>query len=122
VDELYTSLKDKTIVTFCTGGVRCEKAAPYMIRKGFKDVYQIDGGILKYLEESEGKYWEGDCFVFDHRVALNPKLKETDNELCYRCRHPLTPEDLKSADYVVDVSCPHCAHKKSCKSASETRV
>lgn len=111
VDDLDESLKDKTIVTFCTGGVRCEKAAPYMMKKGFKDVYQIDGGILKYLEETDGKYWDGDCFVFDHRVAVSPSLKETDNELCYRCRNPLTPEDLKSPDYVVDVSCPHCADK-----------
>ena len=94
-----------------------------MMKKGFKDVYQIDGGVLKYFEETGGKHWEGDCFVFDHRVALRPTLKETDNELCYRCRHPLSQEDLKSPDYIVDVSCPHCINKKSApKKDSEARA
>jgi len=123
VNDLDESLKDKTIVTFCTGGVRCEKAAPYMMKKGFKDVYQIDGGILKYLEETDGKHWDGDCFVFDHRVAVSPSLKETENELCYRCRHPLTQKDLESSDYIVDVSCPHCIHKdKKKQSHQESRI
>ncbi len=123
VADLDDSLKEKTIVTFCTGGVRCEKAAPYMIKKGFKDVHQIDGGVLKYFEECGGKYWQGDCFVFDHRVAVSPTLKETENELCYRCRHPLTQEDLESPEYVEDVSCPHCFNKnKKLATQKEPRV
>ncbi len=68
------ALKDKTIVTFCTGGIRCEKAAPLMIEKGFKNVFQLDGGILKYFEECGGAHYEGDCFVFDERIAVDCRL------------------------------------------------
>lgn len=78
--------QDKPIVTFCTGGVRCEKAAPFMELAGFENVYQLDGGILKYFEECGGKHYTGDCFVFDRRVALNPKLEPTGHALCYDCR------------------------------------
>ena len=112
VKDLDPSLKDKKIVTFCTGGVRCEKAAPYMESQGFKDVYQIEGGILKYFEECGGAHWDGECFVFDQRVSLDPKLQQTDMKVCYRCRHPLTPEDCASASYVEDVSCPYCIEKR----------
>ena len=113
VDDLDPSLKDKTIVTFCTGGVRCEKAAPYMEQQGFKDVYQIDGGILQYFKECGGDHWDGECFVFDQRVSVDPKLVQTDKKLCYRCRHPLTAQDQQSPDYVVDVSCPHCVSQRA---------
>jgi UPF0176 protein len=74
VEELDPALKDKTIVTFCTGGIRCEKAAPLMIKNGFSKVYQLDGGILKYFEECGHAHFSGDCYVFDERVALNPEL------------------------------------------------
>ncbi|HCI48722.1 MAG: sulfurtransferase [Alphaproteobacteria bacterium RIFCSPLOWO2_01_FULL_45_8] len=113
VKKLDPSLKEKPIVTFCTGGVRCEKAAPHLENEGFKEVYQIDGGILKYFEECGDAFWEGDCFVFDHRVALNPSLEQTKARLCFRCRSPLTEEDYASAAYVIDVSCPYCIGTES---------
>ena len=78
--------QDKPIITFCTGGVRCEKAAPFMNLVGFENVYQLDGGILKYFEDCGGEHYTGDCFVFDQRVALNPDLKPTGHSLCYDCR------------------------------------
>lgn len=106
-----SDLKEKTIVTFCTGGVRCEKAAPYMEQQGFKDVYQIEGGILRYFEECGGAYWKGECFVFDQRVTLQPSLEQGDWILCYRCRHPLDGEDQKSPLYVKNVSCSHCIER-----------
>ena len=71
------SLKEKTIVTFCTGGIRCEKAAPYLLQQGFKNVFQLDGGILKYFEECGNAHFEGECFVFDERVALDADLMPT---------------------------------------------
>lgn len=112
VRALPQSLKEKTIVTFCTGGVRCEKAAPFLEKEGFKDVYQIDGGILKYFEECGGAHWEGDCFVFDHRVALTPHLEQSTAALCFRCREPLTPQELQSDAYIVNISCPYCIDRK----------
>jgi UPF0176 protein len=72
------SLKEKTIVTFCTGGIRCEKAAPFLSHQGFKNVFQLDGGILKYFEECGNAHFEGECFVFDERVALDANLKPAD--------------------------------------------
>ena len=111
VQSLDPSLKEKTIVTFCTGGVRCEKAAPYMEAQGFKDVYQIEGGILKYFEECGGAHWDGECFVFDQRVSVNPMLEQGDKSLCYRCRHPLSLEDKEAKTYIENVSCPHCFGK-----------
>ena len=82
VKKLDPALKNKPVVTFCTGGIRCEKAAPYLETEGFKEVYQIDGGILKYFEECEGEGWDGECFVFDHRVCVDKNLKQTDKKLC----------------------------------------
>lgn len=75
--QLPEALKDKTIVTFCTGGVRCEKAGPLLAKQGFNHVYQLDGGVLRYFEECGGAYWHGDCFVFDERLAVTPELKST---------------------------------------------
>ena len=112
IQNLDPALKEKPVVTFCTGGVRCEKAAPYLEKEGFKEVYQIDGGILRYFEECGGAFWEGDCFVFDHRVALNPSLQQTSAKLCFRCRSPLTEDDCTSSAYVIDVSCPYCIDLK----------
>ncbi len=99
------------IVTFCTGGIRCEKAAPYMQQNGFHNVVQLEGGILKYFEKCGGAHYEGDCFVFDKRVALNFKLQETGMKQCYRCRAPLTKEDESSVLYEENFSCPHCYHR-----------
>lgn len=101
-------LDGKTIVTFCTGGIRCEKAAIHMRNVGFDSVYQLDGGILKYFEEVGGAHYSGDCFVFDYRTALSPTLQETETTQCYGCRAVVTPREQLSPYYVAGKSCPHC--------------
>lgn len=108
VRQLPEDLKEQPIVMFCTGGIRCEKAGPFMEQEGFQDIFQLDGGILKYFEECGGEHYDGDCFVFDHRVALNPQLEETATVQCFACQHPLTVEDQQSDYYKVSVSCPYC--------------
>jgi UPF0176 protein len=115
IGKLDPAMKAKTIVTFCTGGIRCEKAAPALLNAGFKNVYQLSGGILKYFEEAGGAHYQGDCFVFDRRVALNPQLKESGTVQCFNCLSPVTPEEQQSPDYVQDVSCPHCVEEKPVK-------
>jgi UPF0176 protein len=102
-------LEGKTIVTFCTGGIRCEKAAIHMKNIGYESVYQLDGGILKYFEEVGGDHYTGDCFVFDYRTALNPKLEPSVTVQCFACRAVVTPRQQLSPQYVYGVSCPHCA-------------
>jgi UPF0176 protein len=102
-------LNDKTIVTFCTGGIRCEKAAIHMKNIGYDSVYQLEGGILKYFEEVGGAHYQGDCFVFDHRTALNPQLQETETRQCFACRAVVTPREQLSPLYIEGQSCPHCA-------------
>ncbi|MEZ6119823.1 MAG: sulfurtransferase [Pirellulaceae bacterium] len=108
VQKLPDAMKDLPVVMFCTGGIRCEKAGPYMEQAGFQHVYQLDGGILKYFEQCGGDHYDGDCFVFDQRVTLNPALEETDVQQCFACQHPLTLEDQASAKYVASKSCPYC--------------
>jgi UPF0176 protein len=108
VEKLPAELKQQPIVMFCTGGIRCEKAGPFMERAGFEQVYQLEGGILKYFEDCGGAHYHGDCFVFDQRVALDPDLKETATTQCYACQHPLTWEQQQSEKYVVGKSCPFC--------------
>ncbi|MBG85747.1 MAG: sulfurtransferase [Verrucomicrobiales bacterium] len=108
VDQLPAVTKGETIVTFCTGGIRCEKAAPYMRNAGFENVYQLDGGILKYFEECGGEHYQGDCFVFDQRVSVDSDLKETDTAQCFVCQAALGREDLASENYVPGKTCPHC--------------
>ncbi|MCA9263701.1 MAG: RluA family pseudouridine synthase [Planctomycetales bacterium] len=105
---LPESMKRQTVDTFCTGGIRCEKAAPLPEQLGFEDVYQLDGGILKYFEECGEAHYHGDCFVFDQRVALDPQLQETDTEMCFACQMPVTAQEQQSPQYRVGVSCPHC--------------
>ena len=102
------ALKKQPVVTFCTGGIRCEKAAPYLEQLGFEDIYQLDGGILKYFEECGGEHYNGECFVFDHRVGVDAQLSETPTKMCFVCQQPLSPEDQNSPDYVATVSCPYC--------------
>jgi UPF0176 protein len=102
-------LDGKTVVTFCTGGIRCEKAAIHMQNIGYDSVYQLDGGILKYFEEVGGAHYQGDCFVFDRRTALNPELEATPTVQCFACRAVVTPREQISPLYKVGVSCPHCA-------------
>lgn len=108
IKALPESFKEKTIVTFCTGGIRCEKAAPLMIKNGFKAVYQLDGGILKYFETCGGEHYDKECFVFDRRVAVDATLQETKTTQCYECRSPLTPEEQETPEYVIGKSCPYC--------------
>ncbi|QDZ26623.1 sulfurtransferase [Noviherbaspirillum sp. UKPF54] len=98
----------KTVVTFCTGGIRCEKAAIHIQNVGFDSVYQLEGGILKYFEEVGGAHYTGDCFVFDYRTALNPKLEATDTKQCFACRAVVTPHEQLSPYYIPGKSCPHC--------------
>ena len=104
-------LAGKTVVTFCTGGIRCEKAAIHMKNVGFDSVYQLDGGILKYFEVAGGAHYQGDCFVFDRRTALNPQLEPTPTAQCFACRAVVTPREQISPLFVEGVSCPHCAQE-----------
>ena len=102
--------KHKKVAMFCTGGIRCEKASSYMLEQGFDEVYHLQGGILKYLEtvpESES-LWQGECFVFDQRVAVKHGLAKGDYDQCYACRMPLSPAELESPQYTAGISCPHC--------------
>lgn len=108
VEQLPEEIRERPVVMFCTGGIRCEKAGPFMERAGFRHVYQLEGGILKYFEECGGAHYEGDCFVFDKRVAVDPQLKETPVTQCYACQEPLLPADQESPLYVPGESCPHC--------------
>jgi len=113
VDQLPEDFPDQPIVMFCTGGIRCEKAGPYMQQAGFRDVYQLDGGILKYFEQCGGTHFEGECFVFDKRTALNAELQETATTLCYACQSALTVEEQQSPHYVPSESCQYCYEKQS---------
>lgn len=102
--------KNKKVAMFCTGGIRCEKSTAYLKEQGFDEVYHLEGGILQYLEDvpKEESLWEGDCFVFDNRVAVNHDLEKSHYEQCYACRLPITEEDKQSDKYEPGVSCPHC--------------
>ena len=108
IERLPASMKDEPVVMFCTGGIRCEKASAIMMEAGFTNVKQLKGGVLGYFESVGGDHWNGDCFVFDQRVAVNPSLKETDLVVCFACREPLSSEEQTSPDYVIGVSCPYC--------------
>ncbi|MEM7475009.1 MAG: RluA family pseudouridine synthase [Planctomycetota bacterium] len=113
VAQLPEESKDEPIVMFCTGGIRCEKAGPLMEQKGFREVYQLDGGILKYFEECGGEHYDGSCFVFDGRVALDPELKPTGNLLCFACQAVLTAEDVTSGKFMFGEYCPNCFRSPS---------
>ena len=108
VRELPETMKDETVVMFCTGGIRCEKAGPFMEMEGFKNIYQLDGGILKYFEECGGDHYDGECFVFDQRVGVDPALQETDTTVCYACQTPLSAADQEDVRYVAGKTCPYC--------------
>ena len=107
--------KNKKVAIFCTGGIRCEKASIYMLNQGFENVYQLNGGILKYLEDvdTNKSLWQGECFVFDSRVSVDYELAKGDYEQCYACRRPLSKEDLQSKLYEKGVACPHCINEKT---------
>jgi len=108
VQRLTGKMQEQPIVMFCTGGIRCEKAGPFMEQAGFKNVLQLDGGILKYFEECGGAHYDGECFVFDKRVGVDPALRETNSVLCFACQMPLTEAEQQHPHYVPDKSCPHC--------------
>ena len=108
VAKLPVALKAQPIVMFCTGGIRCEKAGPFMEGQGFKQVFQLDGGILKYFEECGGAHYDGECFVFDQRVGLDPSLQETESTQCFRCQTPLSEADQQDERYVPGQSCAYC--------------
>ncbi len=118
VRQLPTELKDQTIVMFCTGGIRCEKAGPFMEREGFKSIFQLEGGILKYFEEAGGAHYDGECFVFDQRVGLDPSLQETESAQCFRCQTPLTTVDQADERYVPGQSCAYCFKTSAERTAS----
>ncbi len=101
---------NKRIAMFCTGGIRCEKSTNYLLGEGVEEVYHLEGGILKYLEEvTQGdSKWQGDCFVFDKRVSVGHGLAEGPHILCYGCRRPLNPEDKNRPEFEAGVSCHHC--------------
>jgi len=107
--------KDKKIAMFCTGGIRCEKISSYMIKKGFKNVNQLQGGILNYLEKipEKNSLWDGECFVFDNRVSVKNELKNGTFQLCHACRVPLSKTQIKSKKYQKGISCPKCYGKIS---------
>ncbi len=102
--------KHKKVAMFCTGGIRCEKSTAFLMEQGFEDVFHLQGGILKYLEEvpEDETMWQGECFVFDNRVAVNHDLQKGSYEQCFACRYPITKEEMQSEYYQEGVSCPHC--------------
>ena len=110
VQENLDPYKNKKVAMFCTGGIRCEKASSYMLAQGFEEVYHLKGGILKYLEDvpEEESLWNGECFVFDERVAIKHGLRPGSYAMCYACGHPISKADQQSVDYESEVSCPHC--------------
>lgn len=115
VKENLDPQKHKKVAMFCTGGIRCEKSTAYLKQQGFEEVFHLDGGILKYLEEvpEEESLWEGECFVFDNRVAVNHKLEKGHYDQCNACRLPITEDDKKNEKYMEGVSCSHCYDKLS---------
>tara|TARA_Y100001935_G_scaffold249331_1_gene247765 strand:+ start:26 stop:973 length:948 start_codon:yes stop_codon:yes gene_type:complete len=124
IDELKFK-KDNKIAMYCTGGIRCEKASAYLNKKGFKDVVQLKGGIINYLqfinENNCDSLWEGECFVFDDRVAINNKLKQGSYIQCYGCRHPITKKDTYSKKYEKGVSCHNCFDKRNNEQKKRSR-
>jgi len=113
IETLPEEYKDKQIVMYCTGGIRCEKASAVMMKAGFSDVKQLEGGVLDYFKETGGAYWNGDCFVFDERVALDKELNETEYIYCYICREPLSAEEKESPDFKINEYCPYCVDSSS---------
>lgn len=107
-DRLPAELKQRPIVMFCTGGIRCEKAGPYLEQQGFEQVFQLEGGILKYFEECGNAHYQGECFVFDQRVGLDAGLDETPSEQCYACLTPLTALEQQDPRFIKGKSCPYC--------------
>lgn len=115
-DYVQTALdraKHKKVAMFCTGGIRCEKASAYLLSQGFDQVYHLEGGILKYLEEvpPEASLWQGECFVFDQRVAVTQDLSDGSYAMCEACGHPISQAEQTSPHYQPGVSCPYCLER-----------
>ena len=108
VRQLPETLKDQPVVMFCTGGIRCEKAGPFMEMEGYTNILQLEGGILKYFEEVGGSHYDGECFVFDERVSVDAALQPGTAAMCFNCQMPVTAEEQKDERYVPEKSCPHC--------------
>jgi len=115
VKQHFDPAKHKKVAMYCTGGIRCEKSTAYMKEQGFEDVYHLEGGILKYLEDvpAEDTLWEGECYVFDERITVNHQLEKGIYDQCNACRLPITEQDKLSKHYQHGVSCPHCFDKTS---------
>ncbi len=111
VHEQLDPARHRKVAMFCTGGIRCEKSTAYLKQQGFSEVYHLQGGILKYLEEvpAQESLWQGECFVFDERVTVDHSLQKGSFEQCHACRMPISASDMASDDYRPGVSCPHCA-------------
>ena len=109
-EKLEAEGRKPKIAMFCTGGIRCEKATSFVKAEGIDDVFHLQGGILKYLEEvpEEQSLWRGECFVFDERVSVKHDLTPGDYDMCHACKRPITEDDKKGNAYVPGVSCPHC--------------
>ena len=109
--------KKSKIGMFCTGGIRCEKSTSYLKKLGFENVFHLDGGILKYLEnvKTDENEWKGECFVFDYRVSLNNSLEKGEYDMCYACRMPLSKENKKNKHYLKGQSCEFCYDQPTVK-------
>jgi len=123
IDSELGNLKDKKIAMYCTGGIRCEKASSYMKDIGFKEVFQLRGGIINYLNslDKNNGSWEGECFVFDERVSLDYGSEEGTFDLCHGCRNPIDDDDKKSIYYEEGVSCPNCINIRSDEQNEKSR-
>ncbi|MGF1604666.1 MAG: rhodanese-related sulfurtransferase [Thermosynechococcaceae cyanobacterium] len=110
IDENLDPEQHPKVAMFCTGGIRCEKASAYLLKQGFEEVYQLEGGILNYLntQAPDQSLWDGECFVFDERVAVDEALQTGSYVMCFGCRSPLSKEDCQSDQYESGISCPHC--------------
>lgn len=115
VEREMDATKQKKVAMFCTGGIRCEKSTAYMKEQGFEEVYHLEGGILKYLEEvpQDESMWDGECFVFDNRITVDHNLNKGQYDQCHACRMPITEEEKQHEHYVQGVSCHHCYDKYS---------
>lgn len=108
VQTLSQEIKDKPVVMFCTGGVRCEKASTFCLNHDFKEIYQLDGGIIKYFEKCGDAHWQGECFVFDDRVAIKTDLNKTAYHYCLACLEKVTPQEMQSDQFLYNHYCPRC--------------
>ena len=110
VEQNLDPKKHKKVAMFCTGGIRCEKSTSLLVSRGFEDVWHLKGGILNYLEQTpeEDTRWEGECFVFDSRVAVNHQLEKGSYDQCFACRFPIDDDQKQSPHYLPGVSCPRC--------------